>query len=173
MAKGGFSRAAIEETQYLIKKPHAEVREETKQGVEFLGIKRWRLRLRDTWLCFVKTTSQNDFLAKMPPQTIHKHAGDAKEQVHLCATNADGRLQSRRHLCPERHPPQLVTLPERNASEFSICQPDMRIHIHLFPVLNYLLSMYLPRIASTIQISIQICCMMKEHPLVSTLSAVW
>jgi len=37
MAKGGFSRAAIEETQQLIKKPHAQVREEKKRGVEFPG----------------------------------------------------------------------------------------------------------------------------------------
>jgi len=37
MAQGGFSRAAVEETQYLIKKPHAEVREEKKVGVEFPG----------------------------------------------------------------------------------------------------------------------------------------
>jgi hypothetical protein len=35
MAKGGFSRATVEEMQYLIKKPRAEVREEKKQGVEF------------------------------------------------------------------------------------------------------------------------------------------
>ena len=28
MAKGGFSRAAIEEMQYLIKKPCTEIREE-------------------------------------------------------------------------------------------------------------------------------------------------
>jgi len=35
MAKGGFSRAAIEETQQLIKKPRGEVREEKKRGVEF------------------------------------------------------------------------------------------------------------------------------------------
>jgi hypothetical protein len=37
MAKEGFSRAAREETKYHIKKPHAEVREEKKQGVEFPG----------------------------------------------------------------------------------------------------------------------------------------
>jgi len=37
MAKGGFSRAAVEETQYLIKKPGAEVREEKKRGVESPG----------------------------------------------------------------------------------------------------------------------------------------
>jgi hypothetical protein len=40
MAKEGFSRAAIEETKYLIKKPCAEVREEKKRGVEFPGNKK-------------------------------------------------------------------------------------------------------------------------------------
>jgi hypothetical protein len=37
IAKEGFSRAAIEETKYLIENPHGEVREEIKQGVEFPG----------------------------------------------------------------------------------------------------------------------------------------
>jgi len=37
MAKGGFSVAAIEETQQLIKQPCAEVREEKKRGGEFPG----------------------------------------------------------------------------------------------------------------------------------------
>jgi hypothetical protein len=37
MAKGGISRAAVEETQYLIKKPRSEVREEKKWVVEFSG----------------------------------------------------------------------------------------------------------------------------------------
>jgi len=40
MAKGGFSRAAVQETQQLIKKPRAEVREEKKRGVEFPGHKK-------------------------------------------------------------------------------------------------------------------------------------
>jgi len=40
MAKEGFSRSAIEEMKYLIKKPCAEVREEQKWGVEFPGHKR-------------------------------------------------------------------------------------------------------------------------------------
>ena len=35
MAKAGFSHAAIEETKYFFNKPHAEVREEKKRGVEF------------------------------------------------------------------------------------------------------------------------------------------
>jgi len=37
IAKEGFSRAAIENTQFLIKKPCAEVHEEKKRGVEFPG----------------------------------------------------------------------------------------------------------------------------------------
>jgi len=37
MAKEGFSLAAIEETQFLIEKPRAEVPEEKKQNVEFPG----------------------------------------------------------------------------------------------------------------------------------------
>jgi len=40
MPKAGFSCATIEETQYLIKKPRAEVREEKKWGVEFPGHKK-------------------------------------------------------------------------------------------------------------------------------------
>jgi len=53
-AKGGFSRTAIEEMQFLIKKPRAEVREEKKRGVESPGHKyvkaamEWHLaRLRE------------------------------------------------------------------------------------------------------------------------------
>jgi hypothetical protein len=40
MAKEGFSRAAIAETKYRIKKPCAEVREDNKRGVEFPGHKK-------------------------------------------------------------------------------------------------------------------------------------
>jgi hypothetical protein len=40
MAKEGFSRAAIEETRYLIMKPYAEVRDDKKQGVECPGHKK-------------------------------------------------------------------------------------------------------------------------------------
>jgi len=37
MAKGGFSRAGIKYTQFLIKQPRAEVQEEKERGVESLG----------------------------------------------------------------------------------------------------------------------------------------
>jgi len=39
MAKGRFSRATGEETQYLINKPRADVGDEQKGGVEFPGHK--------------------------------------------------------------------------------------------------------------------------------------
>jgi len=40
MAKEGFSRGAIAETQYLMKKSYPEFREEKKWGVEFPGHKK-------------------------------------------------------------------------------------------------------------------------------------
>jgi hypothetical protein len=43
-AKGGFPRAAIEETQYLLKKPHAEIQEEKERGVQCPGHQKVRLR---------------------------------------------------------------------------------------------------------------------------------
>jgi hypothetical protein len=39
MAKGRFSCTATEETQYLIKRPRAEVSDEQMRGVEFPGHK--------------------------------------------------------------------------------------------------------------------------------------
>ena len=38
MAKEGFLHTTTEETQYHIKKPRAEVREQKKQRIEFFGI---------------------------------------------------------------------------------------------------------------------------------------
>jgi len=181
MAKGRFLRGAIEEMHYLIKKPHAEVREEKKWGVEFPVHKKVKSAIdrHPAMLC------QNHTPRCLPCQNgtakICRHAADAKELVYLRPTDADSRLQSqlqsqlqsRCHLYPENHWPQPVTLPVLNISKSSICRPDMFIHIHLCPVLNHLHSINLPMIASTTHISIQICCLMKEHPLVSILSAVW
>jgi hypothetical protein len=46
MAKEGFSRAAIEETKYLIIIPCTEVREGKTQGVEFPGHKTRKAAIR-------------------------------------------------------------------------------------------------------------------------------
>jgi len=105
--------------------------------------------------------------------------GDGKKQVHLYATDTDRRQQCwwhlclLCHLCPVWHPRHQVTMPDPNVPKSSIYRPDLRIHILLFPVLSSLLLMHMPWIASTIWILIQIFGMMKENPLVSTLSAVW
>jgi len=89
--------------------------EKRRSGVlSFLGTQRWRLRYKDTRQCFVKTKRPAAFHAKMAPQRICKHAGDAKEQVHLHPTNPESGLQSWLRYCPARHPPQRLTLLKLN-----------------------------------------------------------
>jgi len=90
---------------------HAPRSEKRRSGVlSFLGTKRWRLRYKDTRQCFVKTKRPAAFHATMAPQRIRRHAGDAKEQVHLHPTDAGSGLQSRLRHCPACHPPQRLTL---------------------------------------------------------------
>jgi len=148
--------------------------EKRRSGVySILGIKRWQMRQKDTQLCFFKTTLPEAFIAKMDLQRFHRHPGGAKRRVHLLPTDAYSGLQSWCHLCPDQYLPQPVTLSEFNIRILLICQPYMRIHKYLFPVLNLSLWMHVPSIASMIHILIKICWLMKEYPLVSTLSAVW
>jgi len=178
MAKQRSSHAAIEEAQYLMK--NLSLRTEMRRSgvLSFWGITRWRLRYRKTpGYALSKPHAQMPSLPTWHHKNIRWHAGDAMVQVHLHPTDADSRLLSRLqswvHLCRKHQPPQPVTLPQHNISKSPICRPDMCIDIYLFPVLNDSTLIHLPRIASTIQILIQICCLMKEHPLVITLSAVW
>ena len=146
---------------------HAPRSEKKRRGVlSFPGSKRWRLRYKDTRQCFVITKRPAAFLAKIAPQRICRHAGDAKKQVHLCLPDTECGLQSRLYLHPARHPPQLVTLPELKHQKSSICWPDIRIRIQMFPVQNFSKIM---RISSTISILIQIWWLR----MVSTRSVVW
>jgi len=138
-----------------------------------LGIEWWRQWYKHTQLWFVKTTRPDAFLARMAPQRICRHTGNPKAQEHLHPIDADSQLRSWRHLCPACHPPQSVTILEHKVPKSSTCWRDTRIYIHIFAVLNVFILMHLPRIASRIQILIQICWLMKEHPMVSTLSVVW
>jgi len=133
--------------------------------LSFLGTKRWRLRYKGPWQCFIKTKCLAAILAKMALQRIRRHAGDAKEQVHLHPTDAESRLQSRLHHCQSRHPPQPVTLPEFNLCKSSFYPPDLGVRIQLFPEGNF----FMMRKPSTIPILILICWLMK----VSTPSVVW
>jgi len=104
MAKGGFSRAAIEETQQLIKIPRAEVREEEKLGVEFPGHQKVRAAMERLPAMVYKNhmagclPCQNGTAKKSGP------AGGPKEPPHL--------LQNQRHLRPQRHVRHQVTLME-------------------------------------------------------------
>jgi len=105
MAEDGFSRAAIEEMKYLIKKPRAEIREENKQGVEFPGHKKVKAAIQRHPAMLHQNQTPAAFLAKMAPQRICRHAGDAQEQLHLHPADPDSRLQSQLHHCPAWHPP--------------------------------------------------------------------
>jgi len=146
---------------------HVPRSEKKRCGVlSFLGTERWRLRYKDTRQCFVITKRPAAFLAKIAEQRIRRHAGRAKEQVHLHPPDEESGFQSRLHLRQARHPPQPVTHPELNLLKSSISRLDIRIRIRLFPVRKIPKMM---RIPNTIPISIQICWLMK----LSTLSVVW
>jgi hypothetical protein len=94
MAKEGFSRASIEETKYLIKKPRAVVQEEKKRGVEFAGHKQVKAPIQRNPVMLCQTKRPAAFLPKIVPQKIRRHAGEAKEQVHLPVPDAESGLQS-------------------------------------------------------------------------------
>jgi len=163
-------RAPQQRKRNILLRNHAPRSEKrTSRVLSFRGITRWRLRYKDNRQCFVKTKRPGAFNAKMAPQRICRHAGDAKKLVHLHPPDAECGLQSRLNIRPARHTPHLpqqVTLPELNLLKSSIFRPDICIRIQLFPVQNLSKMM---RIPSTILILIQISWLMK----VSTLSVAW
>ena len=140
--------------------------------LSFLSMKMWRLQYRNTWLWFVKHTRTAAILANMAKQRILRHAGGTRERVHIQQTNAVSWHLNWRHLRPELHLHHLVTMGDPKLPQSKARHPDMCIYILLFPNLNFAILMQRPRMASTIKIIIMICWPMKEHPLVSTLSAV-
>ena len=154
MAKEGFSRAGIEEMKYLIKKPRAEVREETKWGVEFPGHKKVKAAIQRHPATIRQNQTSGCLPCQMAPQRICRQTGHTMEQVQLHPPDTASAFQSRLHLRQALHPPQPVAFPERNLLKSSICWPDIRIRIQLFPVRNFLKMMRIPR---TIPILIQIC----------------
>jgi hypothetical protein len=81
MAKEGFSRPAIEETKYLMKKPRAEFREEKKRSVQFPGHKKVKaaiqrhpamLRRNQTSSCL---TCQHGTAKNLKTRSIRKGTG--------------------------------------------------------------------------------------------------
>jgi hypothetical protein len=157
MAKEGFLRATTEETKYLIKKPHTEVRKEKKRGIEFPGHNKVKAAIqRHTEMLHHNLTSG----------CLSCHNGTAKNPQTRWrgkGTSAPPPVQHRvRTPEPTPHLPGTSPAPPAptgNTSELNllmstICWPDIRIRIQLFPVRN---DSKMMRIPSTIPISIQIC----------------
>ena len=111
MAKEGFSRSAIEETKYLIKKPRVEVREEKKQGVEFSGHKKVKGAIQR----HLAMLRQNQTTGCLPCQS-----GTAKNpQTHWTrkGTGAPPPAQRRERIPePTPPPPGTPTAPTGNTS---------------------------------------------------------
>jgi len=104
---------------------------------------------------------------------IPRHGGDAKLRVHLRPSDSDRLHQNWRRIYVKRHLFHLVTMRQLTYPKSKVCHPDICIYILLLSVLNFEILMHTPRITSVIKILIQICWLMMEHPLVSTLSAAW
>jgi len=163
MAKEGFLWATIEETQYMIKKPRGKVREEKMQGDEFPGRRKVKAARQRHPAMIDQNPLDSASLAKTGPQRIRRHPGGTKQCMHVHQNWC--HLHSERHLC------HLETVRELNIPQSKVCYPDMCIYILLFPTLSYSILIQMGRIASAIKVLIQICWMMKELPLVRTLSA--
>jgi len=108
MAKEGFSRAAIEETNYLFKKPRAEVRKEKKRGVEFPGHKEVKVALQR----HPAKLRQNQTSGCLPCQN-----GTAKNPQSRWGRKGTGTPppNRRREPTPEPTPPLPGTPPVRTA----------------------------------------------------------
>jgi len=104
MAKECFSRAAIEETKYLIMKPHAEVCEEKKRGVEFPGHRRVKAAIQR----HPAMLRQNQMSGCLPCQN-----GTAKNPQARCTCKGTGAPPParRRERIPEPTPPPPGTPP--------------------------------------------------------------
>jgi len=121
MAKQGCSRAGIEETKYLMKSPHSEVRQEKTRGVEFPSHKTLKavIQTHRAMLCQNQT-------AGFPPC----HNGSAKYQqtrwrrYGTCAPPPEGS----RERTPERTPPVPGT-PRPPTSTIFVVQPVQIVNL--------------------------------------------
>ena len=143
------------------------LKSENRRGGELsvIGIELWSRWRKYTWQWFMKIRLKAAFLAKMAQQRIRTHTRGETEQVHL--------FQTLRHLSTERHLHRLATMQELDFPKSKVCHPDMFIYILLLPMLNSLNLRHMTRITCAIKIVFQICWLMEEHPLVSTVSAAW
>jgi len=121
MANKGVSRAAIEETKYLIKKPRAEVREEKKRGVEFPGHKK------------VKAAIQRHLAMLRQNQTsgcLPCHNGTARNPQTRWRRKETGTPppNRRREQTPEPTPPLPGTPPTPKANTSEV-QPSQIVNL--------------------------------------------
>jgi len=173
MAKGGFLRAAIEEMQHLMKKPRAEVQEEKKWGVEFPGHRKVKDAIEQHPAMVYENHTDSclpcqNGTAKNPWTCWRRKGTGAPPQVQL--------IQPTTELTPP--PPGTPPVPPADkivakVPNSQISPADMDINMLPFTTLNFSIMIHIRRIVSTMMILFQICGMMKEHPLVSTLSAAW
>jgi hypothetical protein len=104
MAKEGFLRAAIKNTKYLLKKPHAEVQEEKKRGVQFPGHKKVKAAIQG----HPAILRQNQTSSCLPCQN-----GTAKNPQTRWTRKSTGAPPParRRERIPQPTPPQPGTPP--------------------------------------------------------------
>jgi hypothetical protein len=141
MAKGGFSRAAIEETQQLIKKPRAEVREEKKQGVDFPGHNRVKAAIER----HPAMVQENQTDGCLPCQN-----GTAKNPETRWRRKGKGAPPPRR--APPRPESPPVPCDDDEGSETDGTPPTYVCTHILLPNARFL-----PRIACAMKIIFQIC----------------
>jgi len=127
------------------------------RGVEFPGHKNVKATMDRHTAMLGKIRWTAAVLAKMAQHRIPRHAGDTQAWVQLHQRNSDSRHQDRDHINLQCHPFHGATLRQLTYPKSKVCHPHMCIYILLFPGLNFSILMYMPRIASAIKISIQIC----------------
>jgi len=146
MAKEGFSCASIEETQQLIKKPCAEVREKTKQGVEFLGHEKVKAAIeRHPAMIYTHHTD-----SCLPCEN-----GTAKNPQTCWRRKGTGAPPPERHLHLEYLLRRQVTPMETKVIKPKVCHPGVCIYNLCIPTLKFLIIMHMPRIASVMKIFFQ------------------
>jgi len=155
MANAGFSHAAIEEAQQLIKKPHAEVQEEKKWSVEFPGQNKVKAAIE----CHPAMVRENQTDGCLPCQNTSTNNPQTRWRGKGKGEPPPRRVQPR----PES--PSLLS--DNNEISETEGMPPAYVYLHT-PLPN---ARFLPRIACAIKISFQICRLMMVHSQVSTLSA--
>jgi hypothetical protein len=154
MAKGGFSRAGLEKTKQLIKKPRVEVPKEKEQTVEFpwhqkveAAIERHPEMVYKNYMagCLLCQNGTAKYL-----QTCGRRKETAAAPPELAA--APPRMPSL-----PRMPPAPPDDTEGNESYEIEGMPSRSVYMHFhFHTLNSSIIMHMPRIASPIKILFQI-----------------